>query len=263
MMIGRWEPVVEKSQAEMTLRMGPEQKRYLMVEFRQPLLLNFSIEALKVIRLLSTDIAQKGALRVIANEERARGSQVSPYVVLNRTGLSLFLESDAIVAAKLRSGEKMHLQSKSPDLEEAFGCINYQIEGEPSTYLLDLNLIQSCRPVISFRDQKYRLVVWAAATPILKEIVISAPYVLHNATAHPLVLTVGAREYRLDPDAKAAIPFTEDMSEGKVMRLEFPHLRAVTENYPFQFKDIAKGYEHYIVCAEKRTFNCLVEVVGA
>lgn len=46
------------------------------------------------------------------------------------------------------------------------------------------------------------------------------------------------------------------------MKLEFPHLTRVTENYCFEFRDIEKGYEHYIIYEDSESFNCLIELEG-
>jgi len=69
----------------------------------KPMLLNFSIESMKVMKLVFEDITEKGNLHVINKEERAKGIQISPYVITNRTGYNLIIESDAIVTAKLKN----------------------------------------------------------------------------------------------------------------------------------------------------------------
>jgi hypothetical protein len=92
----------------------------------------------------------------------------------------------------------MHLQNRSLELDESFSSVNYQIEGDGTLYDLNLNVNQIQKPIVTFNDQKYRLIISAIATPILKEIVISSPYVIHNKTKYALVLTLGQREYQVD-----------------------------------------------------------------
>lgn len=100
---------------------------------------------------------------------------------------------------------------------------------------------------MTFNDQKYRLIISAIATPVLKEIIISSPYVIHNKTKYALVLTVGQKEYQVDAEGKVPIPFTEEILENRSLHLEFPHLNRVSENFSFEFRDIYRSYEHYII----------------
>jgi hypothetical protein len=195
-----------------------------MVTSGKALLVNLSVEALKVLSLVSRDVSEGGNLHVINREERAKGIQISPYVITNRTGFSVIIHSEFTLTAKLRNNEKMHLQHRSAELAENFSAVSYQVEGDSELYSLNLNLNQTLRPTVTFNGGNYRLIVSAVATPVLKEIVISSPYIIHNRTRHPFLLTLGQREYRVDPEAKVPVPFTEDMSEGKAVRLEFPHL---------------------------------------
>jgi hypothetical protein len=215
---------------------------------------------LKVLTLIWKDLSDKGNLHVINREERAKGIQISPYVIANRTGYSIIIHSDFTLTAKLKNNEKMHLQNRSLEMEESFSTISYQIEGDSTLYSLNLNLNQTHRPVVTFNDAKYRLIISPHATPVLKEIVISSPYVIHNRTMHTLLLTLGQREYRVEAEAKVPLPFTETLHDAKPMRVEFPHLRKVEENFGFEFRDIFKGYEHYIIYDQCETFNCLLSL---
>lgn len=257
MMIGRWEPVVERSLIELTLKAGQYEK-YLMTTSNRPLLLNFSVEALKVLTLVAKDVGEKGNLHVINREERAKGIQISPYVITNRTGFSVIIHSDFTLTAKLKNNEKMHLQHRSSELEENFSTVSYQIEGDSTLYDLNLNINQTLRPTITFNSNKYRLIVSPISTPVLKEIVISAPYLIHNRTSYPLLLTIGSRDYRVEPQGKVPIPFTEQLHDTKSLRLDFPHLNT-SENFSFEFRDVLRSYEHYIIHADG-CFNCLVSL---
>lgn len=71
-----------------------------------------------MLQLIGKDISEGGALPLIDASEKAKGVQVSPYVVTNRTGVSLFINSEATIGVRLRTGEKAHLQSKSMDIVE-------------------------------------------------------------------------------------------------------------------------------------------------
>lgn len=43
--------------------------------------------------------------------------QISPYVITNRTGYSIIVNSDFTITTKLRNNEKMHLQNRSIELD--------------------------------------------------------------------------------------------------------------------------------------------------
>jgi hypothetical protein len=195
-----------------------------MATSSKAILLNFSVEALKVLTLVSQDVSEGGNLHIINKDERAKGIQISPYVITNRTGFSIIIHSDFTLTAKIKNNEKMHLQHKSAEVAENLSSINYQIEGDSTLYNLNLNLNQTIRPYITFNENKYRLVVSAIATPVLKEIIISSPYVIHNRTHYPFIITIGSRDYIVEPDSKVPIPFIEDMIENRQIGLEFPHL---------------------------------------
>lgn len=105
----------------------------------------------------------------------------------------------------------MHLQNRSLELDESFSTVSYQIEGDSCLYDLNLNNNLMHKPLVTFNDQKYRLIISAIATPVLKEIIISSPYVIHNKTKYALILTVGQKEYQVDVEGKVPIPFTEEI----------------------------------------------------
>ncbi len=54
MLIGRWEPVLEQSNFELTLRIGKE--KYCSISSAKPILLDLSTESLKVLKMISKDI---------------------------------------------------------------------------------------------------------------------------------------------------------------------------------------------------------------
>ena len=90
------------------------------------LLLNLSIEGLRVSQLLWKDFQAKGEYEVVGQEQKAKGIQITPYVITNRTGMTIFIDSDNIVPAKLRNNDKMHIQSRSLELGEEFNKVSYQ-----------------------------------------------------------------------------------------------------------------------------------------
>lgn len=84
-----------------------------MATSNRQLLINLSIQGIKVIKLLAKDLEQKGNLHIINKDERAKGIQISPYVITNRTGHNIIINSDFTLTAKLSNNEKMHLQNKN------------------------------------------------------------------------------------------------------------------------------------------------------
>jgi hypothetical protein len=121
-------------------------------------------------------------------------------------------------------------------------------------------LVETQKKVISYQGSQYPLILEVISSPILKEIVISAPYVIHNKTAFNMVLNMGEAMFEVAPDHKVAIPFTTEMNSESIFGLNFPHLPEPTENYKFTLRDIELGYDHSIMYGDSQLFNCLVHL---
>lgn len=80
----------------------------------KPLLIDISLEAIKIFQLLLDDMKSKGLLEIIEkSEKKAKGVNISPYVLNNRTGMNLFIisgdEHQNVSSTKLKSNERIHL----------------------------------------------------------------------------------------------------------------------------------------------------------
>jgi hypothetical protein len=91
MLIGRWEPVLEKAIFDLTFRFGKEQ--YCSCSSSKPILLNLSTESLKVLKIISQDVTEKGNMKTFSRVGKIRGMHVSPYAITNRTGLPIFIHN--------------------------------------------------------------------------------------------------------------------------------------------------------------------------
>lgn len=70
------------------------------------------MDSLKVLNLISSDFSNKGNLNLFKKDELADGLNISPYVITNRTGFTLFVNNSVILPTKILDGEKMHLQTQ-------------------------------------------------------------------------------------------------------------------------------------------------------
>ena len=115
MLIGRWQPLLEKSIFDITLRIALQ--NYYSISSLKPVLLNFSTESLKVLKLISEDFSEKGNTRILSHEGKKRDKRVSPYAITNRTGYSLIFinldTSEGVNANKLRNNETIHIRNKN------------------------------------------------------------------------------------------------------------------------------------------------------
>jgi hypothetical protein len=132
MLIGRWEPVLEKSLIdELTLRTGKE--TYCSMSATCPLLFNFSTEAIKALRLISKDIAEKGEFKALSRSGQIMGMHVSPYALTNRTGHCIFLENSLagevnnMESNKLKNNITKHIYNKALELEENLETVKFEI----------------------------------------------------------------------------------------------------------------------------------------
>lgn len=123
------------------------QENYYSIGSSKPVLFNFSTESLKVLKLLSEDIAEKGNTRILSHEGKRRDKQVSPYAITNRTGYSLIMVNlevnEGLNANKLRNNETMHIRSRNNDISNKEQTVKYVIEGENVEYKINLNMVEA------------------------------------------------------------------------------------------------------------------------
>jgi hypothetical protein len=62
MLIGRWEPIIEDITLGLSFRLGKD--KYLLLDCPKMILLNVSLESLKILKLLSSDFGQKGKFSI-------------------------------------------------------------------------------------------------------------------------------------------------------------------------------------------------------
>lgn len=80
------------------------------------------------------------------------------------------------------------------------GTIFIRIEEETKLYEIDLNISSIVKTRVRYKDIDYDLYFQPISSPVVKEIIITSPYVLSNRTSHKVVVTLHNKEYFLSPD---------------------------------------------------------------
>ena len=106
---------------------------------------------------------------------------------------------------------------------------------------------------VEYNREEYQLILGVISSPILKEIVISSPYVFHNITEYPLVISMeGLPDFIVEVDKKTAIPFTCELKPSTTFKLVFPHLRHIRQNYLVDYESLQSAYEHTIIYEDNK-----------
>lgn len=132
----------------------------------------------------------------------------------------------------------------------------FQIEGDPSEYQINLNEANASRIKVQFKDSRYWLIVKSISNSIVKELIITSPFIIENRTTFPFIFICGVEEIHVKPTEKIAINFM--ISLNKTMKIQFPALKNTSQNYDFLHQHLINGYEHYIKYNNYKTFNCVM-----
>lgn len=62
MLIGRWEPIIEDLSPSFNFKLGKD--KYLLLDCTEMILLNISLESLKILKLISSDFKQQGKFSI-------------------------------------------------------------------------------------------------------------------------------------------------------------------------------------------------------
>lgn len=89
------------------------------------------------------------------------------------------------------------------------GTIFLQIENEQKLYEIDLNISSIVKTRVKYNDIEYDMYFQPISSPVVKEIIITSPYVLSNRTSHKVIVSIHNKEYFMNPEEKQAIPFYE------------------------------------------------------
>jgi hypothetical protein len=142
-------------------------------------------------KLISQDLTEKERIQIAGYKEMMKGTQISPYVINNRTGLIIEVLCDGSAKLELANGQKNHLEFKNSDVNDLkLDTIKYRIKGGELEYEINLNIFSNKSQKIIYNKIEYDLLIKVVSSPILKEIIISSPFVLYNHTKYPIVIVI-------------------------------------------------------------------------
>ena len=112
------------------------------------------MDSLKVINLISDDFSKrgKGVLNLAKKNMITDEFHISPYIITNRTSLTIHVSSHGNTQTSIPNNEKLHLETNFlEDSNKLLGSIFIRLEDETKLYEIDLNISSIIKTRVQYR----------------------------------------------------------------------------------------------------------------
>lgn len=170
MLIGRWEPILERLTATSNLKFTSSGV-YVIFDSPSIVYLDVSMDSLKVINLISDDFKKQGknVLNLAKKNMITDELHISPYIITNRTSVTIYVSNNIIQPTAIQNNEKLHLETTFlEDNQQMIGTILVRLEDESKLYEIDLNISSIVRQKVKFKEIEYDLYFQPISSPVVK-----------------------------------------------------------------------------------------------
>lgn len=194
----------------------------MLIECKESLLLNVSVECVRLIKMLLADISNQSAQTrdkrlsssvrsfdegmIERRRQEDRMERMSPYIIRNNLGCALEVDSEeGQLKQMLQSEEQVSYQTTSLQEQASYRSnqpkrVKLVIREEHvlnEIGQIDLDKIKNKVLRIDDGERSYDILFVAEYQEITKCITISSAYVVHNYTEHPMAIGFGDRQLHI------------------------------------------------------------------